>query len=455
MTDSSSNPQSLIHSRDHSSLTDLLAIAFGGTTAMWAVGYVGRLPPAIIPGWVLLPVMLLCLLIGGFISGRYTPKGIRGGMKIGLLSSLLNLLILGSLLGGKQSNQIVPSALLWIPGTFLIGAGLGSVGAALGSLIPDPRRDQIHWLAVFAKIAAVAVFFLLIVGGIVTGNGAGLAVVDWPNSFGYNMFLYPLSRMSGGIYYEHAHRLFGSLVGLTTLILALRMQKEETRPWLRRLAWIALVLVILQGILGGLRVTGRFTLSDSPQDTAPSILLAIAHGILGQVFFALMVSIAVFTTVKWQNPGEVTRKPSAATDHALTPLVVVVLLAQLILGATVRHVAGGLMIHISLAVLVATLAVTCGVRAWGLYETQPLLQRFGLILTAGTGTQICLGIGALIAREGTLRKTDPTALRVLVTTAHQACGALLLACAVAFMLWSFRLLSKTPPNLGLEKESES
>ena len=87
-----------------------------------------------------------------------------------------------------------------------------------------------------------------------TSAEAGLAVADWPTSFGYNMFLYPFSRMTGGIYYEHAHRLLGALVGLTTLVLALFLQRVETRRWVRRLGWAALLMVVVQGVLGGLRV---------------------------------------------------------------------------------------------------------------------------------------------------------------------------------------------------------
>ena len=94
------------------------------------------------------------------------------------------------------------------------------------------------------------------VGWCERSTGTGLAVVDWPNSFGYNMFLYPFSRMTGGIYYEHAHRLFGALVGLTTVVLAAMLQVRDARPWVRRLGWATVALVGIQGLLGGLRVTG-------------------------------------------------------------------------------------------------------------------------------------------------------------------------------------------------------
>ena len=69
------------------------------------------------------------------------------------------------------------------------------------------------WPHRLAVLTTAATFLLILAGGVVTNTGTGMAVPDWPTTFGYNMFLYPLSRMTGGVYYEHAHRLFGSLVG--------------------------------------------------------------------------------------------------------------------------------------------------------------------------------------------------------------------------------------------------
>ncbi|MBW7939502.1 MAG: COX15/CtaA family protein, partial [Candidatus Omnitrophica bacterium] len=137
-------------------------------------------------------------------------------------------------------------------------------------------------------VGVAATFLLIIVGGLVTSNDAGLAVVDWPNSFGYNMFLYPLSRMTGGIYYEHAHRLFGSLVGITTLVITFHLFRVDQRKWVKNFSLLVLAVVIAQGILGGLRVTGKFTLATSPEEVAPSLTLALVHGVLGQFFLGLM-----------------------------------------------------------------------------------------------------------------------------------------------------------------------
>src|SRR6266496_6384873 len=114
--------------------------------------------------------------------------------------------------------------------------------------------DVSVWPHRLAVILACATFPLLFIGGLVTSKGAGLAVPDWPTTFGYNMFLYPWSKMVGNIFYEHSHRLVASAVGLLTIALAIAFWLEERRHWLRRLGVAALLLVILQGVIGGLRV---------------------------------------------------------------------------------------------------------------------------------------------------------------------------------------------------------
>src|SRR2546422_10813583 len=87
---------------------------------------------------------------------------------------------------------------------------------------------------------------------LVTDTGAALAVPDWPSTFGYNLFFYPWSQMVGGIFYEHSHRLIGAAVGLLTLGLAAALWGAG--GWFRWLGLAAVVAVVAQGVLGGLRV---------------------------------------------------------------------------------------------------------------------------------------------------------------------------------------------------------
>ena len=147
-------------------------------------------------------------------------------------------------------------------------------------------RPMAHRLAV-AALAATAV--LIVLGGLVTNTGAALAVPDWPSTFGHNMFLFPWSRMVGGVFYEHSHRLAGALVGLLTVALAAALWRAG--GLLRQLGLVAVAVVVAQGVLGGLRVVLL-------QDT-----LAILHGSLAPAFFALLAALAMLTAPRWRVAG--------------------------------------------------------------------------------------------------------------------------------------------------------
>lgn len=428
----------------------ILTVGFGTTVAMWGAGYVGRLPLVMLPSPVLLFVLLVTLCAGGVFFGRHTGVGFRGGAGMGLLIGVLNLMILGSFLSGDNPNQVVPSALAWLPGSIVVSALLAGVGAWFGAahLIKDDPFQA--WLAGFARVAVGATFLLLAVGGLVTSVEAGLAVTDWPNSFGYNMFLYPFSRMTGPVYYEHAHRLFGALVGLTTLVLALFLQRAEPRRWVRITGWLALIMVVIQGILGGLRVTGTFTLSTSPEAMTPSVALAMIHGVFGQIFFAILVALAVFTSPSWRGSAEPLRRHGVRTDRIMGVGLVALMLCQLLLGASQRHFEKLLIIHIVTGIaLVTPLLIHVAIRAWGLNRGQPILERLGLALMAAIIVQIVLGFAAYATSGLALT------LNVTLSTAHQWCGALLLALGVATMCWNFKLLAVAGDAPGLNPAFDS
>ncbi len=419
----------------------VLAVGFGTSVAMWAVGYVGRLPPVALPSPALLVLFLLCLLGGGWYAGRYTRDGWRAGLRAGLLTGILNLLVLGSLLAGDRPNQIVPSAWFWLPGSIAISGLVAALGAAVATRAE--RAGAVAWPAVFVRIAIAATLLLLAVGGLVTSKEAGLAVVDWPNSYGYNMFLYPLSRMTGGVYYEHAHRLFGALVGLTTFVLAVFLQRVEPRPFVRKLGWLAFAMVVIQGLLGGLRVTGGFTLSTAPEDMAPSLLLAAVHGVFGQLFFGTLVALGAFTSITWRGDRAPSLRVDAGTDRRLAWLLVGTLGVQLVLGAVQRHMQLMLPIHITMAAIVAPLALYVGFRNWALNAGQPVLRRLGVLLTIVVTVQVLLGIGAFAAIGGGQGEVLSTTLDVTLTTLHQWCGAILLAVSVLVLCWNHRLVGET------------
>ena len=234
----------------------------------------------------------------------------------------------------------------------------------------------------FAVLTVLAVLLLIGAGGLVTSHGAGMAVPDWPNTYGYNMFFFPISHWIGGIFYEHTHRLLGALVGLLTLILAIWMHGATARPWLRaggvallvgaatvlgfwparwqdavvlgvtglaalvssafwprgdpqsarlrRLGWVAVGLVVLQGLLGGLRVT---LYKDE---------LGIVHATLAQLFLVLMGALALMTSPWWRQwEARGAEEPGSAL-RGLYAWVTALVLGQLVLGATMRHEHAGL-----------------------------------------------------------------------------------------------------------------
>ncbi len=243
---------------------------------------------------------------------------------------------------------------------------------------PDSR------LSTFALVTAVATLGLLAAGGLVTSHGAGMAVPDWPNTYGYNMFFFPFSQWVGGIFYEHTHRLLGSLVGLLTSVLALWLHGTKARPWmrglglvalaaglatlagrpgrwsdalvlgltglalagasfvwprcdpspkwLRRLGLAAFVAVVVQGVLGGLRVV---LFKDE---------IGLFHATLAQLFFTLVCALALFTSRGWRSASGGSPRPEARGLSWLVAGATGLILAQLVVGACMRHQHAGLAI---------------------------------------------------------------------------------------------------------------
>jgi cytochrome c oxidase assembly protein subunit 15 len=187
-------------------------------------------------------------------------------------------------------------------------------------------RRYSPWLNVFAWITCVATLFLICSGGMVTSKGVGLAVPDWPTTFGYNMFLFPVSKWIGGIFFEHTHRLIASAVGFLTIILAIWLWCSESRKWVRNLGVIALGAVILQGVLGGLRVT---MLKDE---------IGIFHACLAQAFLGLLVVIALMTSKFWRTLANAAVDPTKfAPIKAGAVAITIAIYVQLALGAVMRH----------------------------------------------------------------------------------------------------------------------
>ena len=301
-----------------------------------------------------------------------------------------------------------------------------------------------RWLHRYTRLLAVASLLLITAGGLVTSTGSGLAVPDWPNTYGYFMFAFPLSGMVGGIFYEHGHRLIASVVGMLTIGLAVWLAWVEPRRWVRRLGWIALAAVVVQGILGGITV-----LYFLP---AP---ISISHAGLAQLFFTLIVSLAVFTSPGWHDHYRARSDPPAGpnasrSDPVLARLAVVlpvVIYMQIMAGATMRHTGAGLAIpdfplvfggvvppewtgaiaihyaHRVGAVLTTALVFATAAHVLYHYGGRAELARPSLLLGALVVIQVGLGGWTVLSGR-----------QVAVNTAHVAVGALLLVTSVVLAL---------------------
>lgn len=294
----------------------------------------------------------------------------------------------------------------------------------------------------FAVLVAGATFFLIIAGANVTSHDAGLAVPDWPLSFGK---FFP--QMVGNVFWEHGHRMIATGVGILTIALALIVQFKERRAWVKRLGWAALAAVVAQGLLGGLTVKLLLPLAVSA-----------AHATLAQLFFLITVSLAVFTSRSWIEPPEtVIDDVDTPSTRSLTVLALVVILVQLVLGATLRHSAtwdeelptGLLLAHIGGAITVTLVLGFTVTRVLRRYWTEKYIARPALIAASLLLIQLGLGIAAYITRRASPFDPQPLTPMVAVTVAHVACGALVFAATIVLMLRAFRLMRGTERDYAL------
>jgi cytochrome c oxidase assembly protein subunit 15 len=299
--------------------------------------------------------------------------------------------------------------------------------APLASGRPVPPGRGLHR---FAIAVAASTVLLIFAGGLVTSTDSGLSVPDWPTTYGWNMFTFPLSKWVGGIKFEHSHRLIASAVGLLTVVLALWLARREPRAWVRRLGYAALGAVVAQGLLGGLTV-----LLFLP----PAV--SVAHACLAQTFFCLVVTLAVVTSPRWRKSEPA---PAGAAGRLAAWNAAAVFL-QLLAGAVMRHTKAGLAIpdfplafgrlippitsfpvaihfvHRAGALVVSILVTVTFVTSWqtrrrGLRQVSLLLALFVLV-------QVALGALTVLSRRD-----------VVVTTLHVVVGALVLAASLVLAL---------------------
>ncbi len=429
-----------------------LALAVAATTWMWLMTYVALLCSGLSLGNVLFALAVLGLPAAGAIAGR--RGSVMDGVKVGLVAGTLNLLLVGSIVGGDTGQSVLTQGLAWAAGLLAGSTILGTVGGAIGRCSPITAGD-VDWRYRFFVVVSTLVFLMLVTGGLVTGMEAGLAVPDWPNSYGYNMLLYPLSEMTDpaneGVFFEHAHRLTGMLIGLASFLGLIAAWRWSRSPLVRWIMVVVFLLVCVQGLLGGLRVTGHLTLSQDREVLSPNLWIGVLHGVLGQTIFALLCLVAGAMSRAWRSAA--TALVARRADGRWCGVLVIAMLVQLVMGALYRHMSAdaemkefanhALMGHLGVALLVLAAAVIVGVRLEIRRPRSSILQKCGRAILLLVSLQIALGVGALVLILVAKPGEGPPVAEVILTTAHQANGALLLAATLLAAGWAMRLRSAT------------
>ncbi|HET6638454.1 MAG TPA: COX15/CtaA family protein [Gemmatimonadota bacterium] len=297
-------------------------------------------------------------------------------------------------------------------------------------------------LGAYTKIVAGCTFLLLLAGAMVTSTASGLAVPDWPLSFGKVM-----PAMKGGVLYEHGHRMVATFVGALIVVEALWLRLVEPRRWVRALGWFALGGVVLQGALGGLTVLLR--LPDA---------VSVSHAALAELVFGLAVSIAVVRSRAWLEDDSVQAVDADVPSlFSLAVLASVAIYVQILIGAVVRHTGAGLAIptfplafgrlvppldsfpvaihfaHRVGAIVVAVIVSWVAARALRSHRRLRRIVRPALLLLALLAVQIALGAWVILSYKS-----------AWVTSAHLATGALLFATALTLALRSRRYVALAP-----------
>ena len=446
-----------------------MTVGFWAAITMWLVWYPLHLPglqlsPSI-TGPILLLVMIAMIARG---SKRLGSKALIVGLVASVTCTAINLLLLGNTLTEKDPVTgeigLRENAPQIAGGFFLvsIAAGViaGFIGMALAKKAPHHElENQPNWLMRFAIAAVAALVPLVAIGGAVTSAGAGMAVPDWPGTYGQNMFLYPITLMEQAvdsrIFLEHTHRLFGTLVGLTVLVLAVFTFVSRSSKFSKTLATAVFLAVCLQGYFGAIRV----------EEISPAF--GLLHGIFGQVILGATVVLAASFSSGWQDKLLVSSQAIAGTRKWMF-LAVGALLIQLSMAAAFRHFESShaLFTHIGFSLVALSAAV---ILAFNLMKVDresggsPIFKKLGMFMLHGVSLQMLLGIVALVllpedAGESRVVMYDEletaegvSVAHVLFATAHQALGASLLACSILAAAWTFR----TKPMPGISGDTQS
>ncbi|MEO8025336.1 MAG: COX15/CtaA family protein [Bryobacteraceae bacterium] len=274
------------------------------------------------------------------------------------------------------------------------------------------------WLHRYSVLLAVCTLFLVVAGGLVTSNEAGLSVPDWPLSYGRIM-----PEMVGGVFYEHGHRMVATAIGMMTIGLVIFLHIVEKRRWMKGLGWLALGTVIAQGVLGGLTV-----LLMLPKG------VSMAHACLAELFFSTTVAVALFTSPAWQKGPDPVQDGGWPSMRAMAFSAPVLVLIQVALGAGFRHRAIGIFPHLLGAFVIGGALVMTAIFALTQFPNHKALRPAGLALLGITFVQVMLGVAAFMTRLQPADTANAKAAMIGFTVAHVATGALTMASAITLAI---------------------
>lgn len=440
-------------------LAPAITIGFAAAALMWVLAWALHMPGMHVSNAIAIPLLLLPLLIVAirWVPGVDPKQRLKAAGVAGLIAGLVNLMILGSHIVeqpestaemGEKANALAPNAALVVLGSIAVSIVVALIGAVVVKSRPAPTAGAPTWRSRFAWVTALTYLPLIAVGGVVTTTDSGLAVPDAVTSYGAVSVLFPLKLMAEPrIFFEHSHRLFGTLAGLTTIVLMIKVLLGEKRLMPKLLSVVLFVAVSAQGVLGIIRVAEKST------------FFAIVHGVFAQLVLALALVTAVTLSPRWLGAAP-TNEVSATARKARTMmlLTVIALSIQLILGAVTRHMnsSHAMMSHLGFAFVAMALVMVGGamcMRAGKLDASGRALKPMGAAMHGLVTLQFVLGFAVLgLAWQGDDAPPIPTAEMIgdapaiepaaaLVTTAHHLTGAFVLATACCALAWAVRLAS--------------
>ena len=287
-------------------------------------------------------------------------------------------------------------------------------------------HSDVSWLHRFAAFVACCTFGLVVAGALVTSNDAGLSVPDWPTAFGK----FAIPPLVGGVKFEFTHRFIAGTVGLLTIALAIWLWRSKSARYVKVLGGIAVLAVIAQAVLGGIGV-----LFYLPK------LVSIGHATLAQTFFAIMVSLALFTRTDWNWNEAKTPDITSPSLRGLSVFSTATVFVQVVMGAAFRHNEFGIAPHFIVGIAVVLSVLYIFETVFNKYSDVSGLKIPAVLLVEVVVLQFFLGIIAYAMKVDAAGAPQPMPGVVIVTTTHVAVGALVVASSLFMTYQVFKYVS--------------